>query len=154
MGGASLSAARLGMAAAPHRAAAEKAAVWIIKSRRERYGFTPGECKGRIQESSDSYPSPGLEVLKPERRGALFGKTLADRLELVAERAVVTALKAPVLPLPLTRFNQVLQTTGALHRRLAALGAALVAFHAQLILTLPKNRQVCELILNPFSHLY
>ena len=54
----------------------------------------------------------------------------ANRLKLVTERAVITALQTTFLALPFARLNQVLQAARALQRRLAALGAALIPLHA------------------------
>src|ERR1039457_5212933 len=55
--------------------------------------------------------------------------------------------------LALPGFDQVLKTTRTLDRRFTALGAPMVALHAQLVLPLPRNPQVRELIFNPFSHI-
>jgi hypothetical protein len=74
-------------------------------------------------------------------------------LEPVTQRAVVTAFEAPFLALALPGFDQVLKTTRTLDRRFTALGAPMVALHAQLVLPLPRNPQVRELIFNPFSHI-
>jgi hypothetical protein len=41
-----------------------------------------------------------------------------------------------------------------LHRRRTTLRAALVALHPQLIFPLPRNQQIGELILDPFSHFF
>ena len=60
-----------------------------------------------------------------------------DGLQLVAERAVIASLESAFGALPLARFNQMFQTPGTYIRRLAAFGAAPVALHSQLILSLP-----------------
>ena len=74
------------------------------------------------------------------------------RFQPVTQRAVVAALEAPLLALAFPRFDQVFQTARTLHRRFAALRAAPVALHPQLVFPLPRNRQVRELVFDPFSH--
>jgi hypothetical protein len=77
---------------------------------------------------------------------------LSHSLQLVAEGIVVTPLEAAFLALTLSRFDKVLQATRSLCGRGAALGAAFVPLHPQLILPLPRYRQLRELILNRLSH--
>jgi len=45
-----------------------------------------------------------------------------------------------------------LQAPRTLGRRISALGATLVALHAQLVLALPGNREGREFVLDWFSH--
>jgi hypothetical protein len=73
--------------------------------------------------------------------------------QLIAERIVISPFEAPFLSLPFARFDQVPQTAGPLGCGLPAFGATIITLHAQLILSLPRNRQVRELVFNPFSHL-
>jgi hypothetical protein len=75
------------------------------------------------------------------------------RFELVAERAVIAALEPAFGPLPFPRSDEMFQASRSLGGRLAAFGAPAIALHAQLVLALPGNRQVRELILDPLSHL-
>jgi hypothetical protein len=46
----------------------------------------------------------------------------------------------------------VLEASGTLNSRFAALSASLVSLHAKLILALPRNRQIRELVFYAFSH--
>jgi hypothetical protein len=80
------------------------------------------------------------------------GRFLGGGFELVAQRVIIAALQPAFLALALAGFDQVLQTPGALSSRLTTLGAATVSLHPQLVLTLARNREVCELVLNRSSH--
>jgi hypothetical protein len=73
-------------------------------------------------------------------------------LQFVAESAVVAAFESAFLPLAFAGFHQVFQTTRSLNRWLTALRAPLVPLHAQLVLSLARNGQICELVFNAFSH--
>jgi hypothetical protein len=73
-------------------------------------------------------------------------------LQPVTQRTVVAALEAPLFALTLPCLDQVFQATRTLHRRFAALSAAMVALHSQLVFPLPGNRQASELVFNAFSH--
>jgi hypothetical protein len=75
-------------------------------------------------------------------------------LQLVAQRSVITPLQASLFALTFTGFDQVLQTARPFGGRLATLGAAFVPLHAQLVLALPGNRQLRELVLNARSHCF
>jgi len=78
--------------------------------------------------------------------------TLAYRLKLVTERAIIAPLEAALLALALAGLDQMLQAPGTLHRLLTALRAPLVSLHAQLILALPGDWQIRELVFDAFSH--
>ena len=86
------------------------------------------------------------------RLGKGRGRFLGGSFELVAQRVVIAALQPAFLALALPRLYQVLQTAGALGGRFAALGAAAISLHPQLVLTLARNREVRELVLNRSSH--
>ena len=58
-------------------------------------------------------------------------------LQLVAQGAVVAALKAAFAALALPGLDQMFQAARALHGLLATLGAPAVSLHAQLIFALP-----------------
>jgi hypothetical protein len=73
-------------------------------------------------------------------------------LQLIAERAVVTALKAPFLALPLASFDQVFKAPGTLCCGLTAFGAPFVPLHPQLVFALAGDCQVCELVFDASSH--
>src|SRR5262245_51667240 len=73
-------------------------------------------------------------------------------LQFVAQGPVVAPLQPALLALALTRFDQVLQTTRTLHCRLPTFCASAVPLHTQLILPLPGDGQICELIFYAFSH--
>lgn len=73
-------------------------------------------------------------------------------LKSITQRIVVPPPQATFSALALPRFDQVLQAARSLDRWLAALCAALVALHPQLVLSLPGNRQIRELVLDSFSH--
>jgi hypothetical protein len=75
-------------------------------------------------------------------------------LEPVTQRAIVALFETPFLALALAGLDQVHQTPRTLDRRFAALGAAVGELHPQLVLPLPRNRQVGELIFNPSSHFF
>jgi hypothetical protein len=75
-----------------------------------------------------------------------------ELLQSVAQGVVISAPEPAFPSLPLARLYQVFQTPGALHRRLSALRAPPVAQHAQLILALPRYRQVRVFVFNPLSH--
>src|SRR5436190_18594745 len=85
-------------------------------------------------------------------RNQLANSLPIDSLELVAQSAVVTALKAAFLTLALARFHQVFQASGALDGLRSALRTSAVPLHPQLVLALPGNRQICVLVFNAFSH--
>jgi len=57
-----------------------------------------------------------------------------------------------LLALPLASLDQMLQTPGPLHRLLTAFRAPLISLHTQLILALPGDWQIRELIFDAFSH--
>ena len=65
---------------------------------------------------------------------------LSSGFEAIAKRVVIPAFEAAFFALAFARFNQVLQTTGALGGRLAALGTASFTLLAQLVLALSRNR--------------
>ena len=67
---------------------------------------------------------------------------------------MVAAPEAALLSLPFPRLDQVPQTPRPVRRRLSALGAAVFSLHPQLVLPLPGNRQVRELVFNRSSHLF
>src|SRR6059058_240230 len=81
-----------------------------------------------------------------------LGGRLGGRLQLVAKRAVITALQTALLALALPSFDQVLQTTGSFHCLRATFRASLVALHPQLVLALARDRKLRELVLNTWSH--
>ncbi len=94
-------------------------------------------------------------------RNRLFDRSRCERradlaflggFQLVTERAVIAALEAAFFSLTLPGFNQVLETSGTLNSRFAALSASLVSLHAQLVFALPRNRQIRELVFYAFSH--
>jgi hypothetical protein len=80
--------------------------------------------------------------------------TSLGSLQLITQSAAVTALEAVLLSLPLTRLDEVFEASRAPRGRRSAFRAPLVSLHAQLILPLPRNRQVRELIFNFLSHLF
>jgi hypothetical protein len=67
---------------------------------------------------------------------------------------VVTALETSLFALALPGLDQVFQTARSLDGRFTALGAAPITLHPQLILSLPRDRQLCELIIDSFSHFF
>ena len=83
--------------------------------------------------------------------GAANGSGVAC-LELIAQRIVITAFKTAFLPLALPRFHQVLQAPRALRRWFATFRAPLVPLHPQLVLALPRDSQMRELIDYAVSH--
>jgi hypothetical protein len=77
---------------------------------------------------------------------------LSGGLKPVTESIVVTAFQPALLALAFTRFDQVFQTARALLGGRSAFGAPVVALHAELVLPLPRDFQVRELVLYTFSH--
>jgi hypothetical protein len=77
---------------------------------------------------------------------------LGNALQLVAQRPVVAAFEPALFPLAFPRLDKVLETPRALNCRLAAFGAPFVSLHAQLILALPRDRQMRELVFYASSH--
>jgi hypothetical protein len=73
-------------------------------------------------------------------------------LQFVAQRIVVTSLQAAFLSLPFPGDNQVFEAAGALSGRLAAFRAAFVALSPHLVFSLPRNRQMRELVDNKVVH--
>src|SRR5690242_19470871 len=71
-------------------------------------------------------------------------------LQFVAQGPVIAPLQPALLALAFARFDQVLQTTRPLHRRLPTFCASAVPLHTQLILPLPGDGQICELIFYAF----
>jgi hypothetical protein len=76
----------------------------------------------------------------------------SNRLQFVAESAVITAFEPALFSLAFARFYQVFQTTRSLDRLLTALRAPLVSLHTQLIFSLARNSQIRELVFDAFSH--
>jgi hypothetical protein len=74
-------------------------------------------------------------------------------LQPVAQRIVVTALEPALLALAFARDDQVLQAARPPRRRLAALGAAPIPLHPQLVLPLPRYVQLREFVLDACSHI-
>jgi hypothetical protein len=91
-------------------------------------------------------------LIRLQERGACYLRR--HLFQLIAERSVVAALEAAFLALAFAGLYQMTQTPGTLSCGLPAFGATVIPLHAQLVLSLPRNRQVCELIFYPFSHLY
>ena len=91
-------------------------------------------------------------ILKTEARKSPGLLPFFNRLQLVTESAVITAFESAFLALPFAGFYQVFQTTRPLDRWLTALRAPLVSLHPQLIFSLARNSQVCELVFDAFSH--
>ena len=75
-------------------------------------------------------------------------------LQFVTQRAVIAPFEAFFGPLPLTRLDEVLEATRRVEGRFPTFGAALVSLHAQLVLSLPGDLQLCELILDWSSHIF
>jgi hypothetical protein len=75
-----------------------------------------------------------------------------NRLQFVAQRPVVTAFETAFLALAFAGFHQVFQTTRSLNCLLTTLRAPFVPLHTQLVLSLARNSQRCELVFNAFSH--
>jgi len=73
-------------------------------------------------------------------------------LQFVAQRTVIAAFETAFLALTFAGFHQVFQTTRPLNRLLTAFRASFVPLHAQLIFSLARNSQRCELVFNAFSH--
>jgi hypothetical protein len=73
-------------------------------------------------------------------------------LQFVAQGAVVTAFQPAFFPLAFPGLDQMFQAPGPLDRLFAALRASFVSLHAELIFPLPGDRQIRELIFDPFSH--
>ena len=73
-------------------------------------------------------------------------------LEPITQSVRVSALQSPFLALALAGFDQVLHAPRALGSGRATLRAAPISLHPKLILPLPGNRQVGELVSNRFSH--
>jgi hypothetical protein len=73
-------------------------------------------------------------------------------LKFVAERAVVAAFQTAIAPLAFARSDQMLEAARCLNGRFAAFSATLIALHPKLILALPRNRQMGELVFNASSH--
>lgn len=94
------------------------------------------------------HPS-GIRLHKPRR---VESASLFLALEFVAERSVVTPLQTAFFALSFTGLDQVLQAARAFGGRLAAFRAAFIPLHAQLILALPRDLQVRELVLDSWSH--
>jgi hypothetical protein len=67
-------------------------------------------------------------------------------LQFIAERIVVASLETAFLSLPFPGDNQVFQTARALSGGLATFSAPLVTLSAHLVFTLPRDRQMRELI--------
>ena len=89
----------------------------------------------------------------PRGRRELVGNLpFSNRLQFVAESAVVTAFQAALFTLAFAGFYQVFQTTRPLDRLFTALRAPLVPLHPQLIFSLTRNSQIRELVFNAFSH--
>jgi len=80
------------------------------------------------------------------------GRGLQLGFQPVAERVVITPPQPAFLALPFPRFNQVPDAARALHRRCSTFGAPGITLHAQLILTLPRDRQVGEFVFYRYSH--
>ncbi len=78
---------------------------------------------------------------------------LLGGLKPVTQRVVVTPFKPAFLALALTRPDQVLEAPRPLGSRFATLGAPLIPLHPELVLALPGDRQVRELVLYRSSHL-
>jgi len=78
--------------------------------------------------------------------------SLAHCLQFVAQRVPIPPFQAPLLPLTFACLNQVFQTPGPFGRRFATLCATLIPLHPKLVLPLPGNRQLRELIFNASSH--
>src|SRR2546423_11252224 len=73
-------------------------------------------------------------------------------LKFVAERSVVAAFETAFLSLALAGLDQVSQTPRPQSRGFAALRAAFVSLHPELIFSLPGYRQCRELIFDARSH--
>jgi len=82
---------------------------------------------------------------------ALFLRAGRD-FELVAECPVVAPFETAVAALAFARLDQVLEAPGSQDGRLATLGATLVTLHPKLVLSLARDAQTGELILNRCSH--
>lgn len=65
---------------------------------------------------------------------------------------MVPSFESPFGALTLPGMNQMLQAARPNRRRLSAFGATAIPLHAQLVLPLPRNRQVRELVSNTLSH--
>ena len=80
------------------------------------------------------------------------GRSRSLALQTITQ-GLVPAFEATLFALQFARFNQMLQATDASNSRRAAFGAPLVPLHSQLVFSLPRNRQIGELVLNAFSHM-
>jgi hypothetical protein len=118
---------------------------------------TPNFCGGASQKDREPL-APGLpaglfrHATRPP--GGLLALLPDCGFEAITQRAVVAALEASFLALPLPGLDQVLQTARALDSRFTALGAAPIPLHAQLIFPLPRDRQICEFVFDSLSHYF
>jgi len=87
-----------------------------------------------------------------ERSGMRTKAALFLPLEPVAERVAVAAFETAFLALPFTGFDEVLETARALLGGFTADGASAVAFHAQLVLSLPGDGQLRKFIFDDARH--
>ena len=78
---------------------------------------------------------------------------LSGRFESITQRIVIPPLKSALFALPFASLDQMLQAARSLYGRFATFRTTFLSLHAQLVLALPGNRQVRELILDPLSHL-
>ncbi len=117
-------------------------------------GFTPRRLKGKQTPRHPPPQPPGrFSRFDPSGRGGERCRSGGEAFQAVAQGVPVAAFEASFGSLAFPGFNQMLEAAGPFRGGFAALGAAFVALHPQLVFALARDFQVRKFVFNPSFHI-